>query len=266
MDYKKIAAKKSLLHSIEAYCFYKTKDPAIISDSFFPNGRPAIVFHLHHPFSFLNLDDNWELMPTISFINFITTPVSLHSGGNTDTIAIILNPYSVYNIYDVILKNTSFPIDASPNIQQDVYLQLKQHDSIEKRVKILDNYFTEKLKNYNPKKDLFKSICDCIIQNKGMIDRRCIAEDYGFSENYIHKLFMQRIGISFKPYAQIIRISNILQEIYYNNNKDWFEILEKYGYFDQAHFIKDFKKITGKTPLEYYRLDKTFLAIFSAMR
>ncbi|NJK87057.1 MAG: AraC family transcriptional regulator [Bacteroidales bacterium] len=46
---------------------------------------------------------------------------------------------------------------------------------------------------------------------------------------------------------------------------DWFELFYKYGYYDQSHFIKDFKKITGKTPNQYFKTDKTYSHIFSAL-
>ena len=264
MDYKKIFPQESLLHSINAYCFFKKDDDSVIYDYFFPNGRPAIVFHIKKPFSYFNLEGEWEKMFPVNFINCATCPVSLHSGEETDTIAVIVNPYSIYNMYNMVLSNTYQPIDARPNIEKEFYEQLVENKNTEARVMLLDAYFTEKLKCYNPQNDLFKRICDYIIQNQGIIERYAVAKEYGISENYIHKLFLQRIGISFKPFVQIIRISNILQELSCNNKHDWFEILDRYGYYDQAHFIKDFKKITGKTPQQYYHLDKTFSTIFSA--
>jgi methylphosphotriester-DNA--protein-cysteine methyltransferase len=156
-------------------------------------------------------------------------------------------------------------IDVEPYLRVDLFQQLKGIDSFEQRVNLLNAYFTEKLRAYNPENDLFRKICNCILENKGIVERHNIAQNYNVSENYIHKLFMQRIGVSFKPYSQIIRISNILKEICYLNHPDWMEILEKYGYYDQAHFIKDFKKIINKTPHQYLKLDRTFSAIFSAI-
>ena len=42
-----------------------------------------------------------------------------------------------------------------------------------------------------------------------------------------------------KKYAGIIRIQKAL---YYLQNNLTYEIYERLGYYDQAHFIKDFKK------------------------
>lgn len=264
MNYIKIFPNESLLHSIEAYCFFKKADSSLITDYFFPNGKPAIVFHLQKPFSFLNLEEKWEKMSPVNFVSCATCPVLLQSGEETDTIAVIVNPSSIFNMYNLKLGNTNYPVDARQNIDKKLYIQLTENEDTGARAKLLDAYFTEKLKNYNQQHDLFKNICDYIIHNQGIIKRNSIAKEFGISESYIHKLFLQRLGISFKPYVQVVRISNILQELCSNGHHDWFEISEKYGYFDQAHFIKDFKKLTGKTPQQYYHFDKTFSAIFSA--
>lgn len=265
MNFAKILPEESLLHSIEAYCFYKNDDSTVIIDYFFPNGKPAVVFHFKKPFSFLNLEEEWEKMPTVCFANCATYPFSLQSGGETDTIAVVVSPSTIYNIYKLTLSSTHYPIDARSNIDKEFYIQLAENEDTEARVKLLNGYFAEKLKNYNPQNDLFKNICDYIIQNPGIIKRQLIAKEFGISENYVHKLFLQRIGISFKLYARIVRISNILQELCSDCNHDWLEIIVKYGYFDQSHFIKDFKGITGKTPQQYYCLDKSFSKNFAAM-
>lgn len=265
MDYLKVPSTPNLEQEIEAYCFFRTADDTVISDLYFPNGLPAIVFHLGNPFKYFNQKGSWEVMPRISLVSCATSPVALNSGGNTDTIAIIFRPYTIYNMFKIRIDGSGDTIDVESYILADLFSRLKETDCFEQRTNLLNIYFAERLKGYNPQKDLFRKICNCIIENRGLVERYRIAETFNVSENYIHKLFMQRIGVSFKPYSQIIRISNILKEITSLNRADWMEILEKYGYYDQAHFIKDFKKIVNQTPQQYLHLDKTFSAIFSAI-
>lgn len=265
MNYLKVSSTPNLEQDIEAYCFFRTADDTVISDLYFPNGLPAIVFHLGNPFKYFSKKGCWEVMPRISLVSCATSPVALNSGGNTDSIAIIFRPYTLYNMLKIRIGGSGDATDIEPYIHGDLFTRLKETDCFEQRANLLNIYFAERLNGYSPEKDLFRKVCNCILENKGIVERHGIAQAYGVSENYIHKLFMQRIGISFKPYSQVIRISNILKEIYCLDRPDWMEILEKYGYYDQAHFIKDFKKIVKQTPQQYLHLDKTFSAIFSAI-
>jgi len=64
----------------------------------------------------------------------------------------------------------------------------------------------------------------------------------------LERLFIKNIGVSVKKYSKIIRfldIHMVLEEEGLENLTH--KVLDK-GYFDQAHFNRDFKKLTGQTP------------------
>ncbi len=64
----------------------------------------------------------------------------------------------------------------------------------------------------------------------------------------LERLFIKNIGVSVKKYSKIIRfygIHAVLEEEGLENLTQ--KVLDK-GYFDQAHFNRDFKKLTGLTP------------------
>ena len=47
------------------------------------------------------------------------------------------------------------------------------------------------------------------------------------------------------------RLHEAAERVAKGEEPDWSRLALELGYFDQAHFIKDFKSIIGKTPLEY---------------
>lgn len=78
-----------------------------------------------------------------------------------------------------------------------------------------------------------------------------------YSEKHIRRLFLQHIGTSPKKFSRIVRInyaSWLLQEdpLYFP------DVIEKAGFFDQAHFIHDFKDIFNLTPSEYINNKSVF--------
>jgi AraC-like DNA-binding protein len=265
MLYSKVEPNEKLTGDIDSYFIVKTNNSPVKIDTFFPNGKPAVVFHLGDPFSYWSTENKWTVMPKISFISCATIPVTLRFGANIDTLTVLFRPHSVYNFFGLKLLPSIDAIDGNKYISSDFFQTLQNIPSFEERVKLLNKYFLDRLSECDNEDNLLKKLCNNITSNKGIVERKALAEQFNISEGYIHKLFTKKLGISVKPFSQIVRISNILEEIYREGKSDWFEILDKYGYFDQAHFIKDFKKVTGKTPCQYYSMDKTLTPILSGI-
>ena len=70
----------------------------------------------------------------------------------------------------------------------------------------------------------------------------------GLSERYVQKLCHTCIGISPSTYAALVRFNKSLQLVL-NSPRSLTSIAYDCGYYDQAHFIKEFKKFTAITPL-----------------
>ena len=78
-----------------------------------------------------------------------------------------------------------------------------------------------------------------------------IAYKIGVSTKYLITLFDKYIGLSPKKYRCILRFNALLPEIANWEYDDWMSLVVNYGYFDQSHFIRDFKRFTGLTPTEF---------------
>ncbi|HGH0539581.1 TPA: helix-turn-helix domain-containing protein, partial [Clostridioides difficile] len=73
-----------------------------------------------------------------------------------------------------------------------------------------------------------------------------------YSERHLNRIFNNSLGMSVKSYLRLLRINLVLQEI--QNNKIPFATLaQDIGYYDQSHFINDFKSICGVNPTTYIK-------------
>ncbi len=113
---------------------------------------------------------------------------------------------------------------------------------------ILDEYFIALINNSHFDNDpRFYDAIDIILQNNGLIN---IEKDIdtGLSPRQLRRIFKYYIGDTAKTFSQVVRFQNILkakpslQSL--KKNKLFFDA----GYYDQTHFIKEFKNFYGVTP------------------
>jgi len=66
----------------------------------------------------------------------------------------------------------------------------------------------------------------------------------------LENLFKKWVGLSPKLFARIIRFSYIFQLVQ-DNNQSWSSLAYEAAYYDQSHFIRNFKSFTGENPADY---------------
>ena len=102
-----------------------------------------------------------------------------------------------------------------------------------------------------------------ILSDKGVFDLQKTSNRLGISKRYIQKLFNEYIGIAPTEYAKVIKFLNSVK---YLNETDesMLSICYKLGYYDQSHFIKDFKKFSGVSPKKYMNAEPQLIDNFTS--
>lgn len=134
-----------------------------------------------------------------------------------------------------------------PQVTSFIQSNFNTNVDISSAIKLLDAYLLEQLSTSVFQNDsrLYNAI-SVIMTNYGVVDLEAI--DTGVSHRQLRRLFYFYIGDSMKTFSKVVRFQNILrakpstQSL--RENKLFFNV----GFFDQAHFIKDFKHFYGVTP------------------
>jgi AraC-like DNA-binding protein len=121
-----------------------------------------------------------------------------------------------------------------------------------RRVEIVSAFFEKKLVKSKIRDYTIHSAIKEAIHTKGLENVSMLAEKFNYSVRQFERKFKEYSGFNPKLYLRIIRFGNALKE-YNNNNKSLTEIAYKCGYYDQSHFIHDFKLFSGYYPKEYFK-------------
>jgi AraC-like DNA-binding protein len=80
-----------------------------------------------------------------------------------------------------------------------------------------------------------------------------IAATHGVSVRTVQRLFSEYVGVGPKWVLQRYRLHEALAQLHTSPDTDWAGVALGLGYYDQAHFIRDFRALVGRTPAQYAR-------------
>ncbi len=78
-----------------------------------------------------------------------------------------------------------------------------------------------------------------------------LAREFGIGARRLQRLFGDYVGVSPKWILQRYRLHEAAERIAAGGATDWAAMALDLGYSDQAHLIRDFKKLVGQPPGEY---------------
>jgi len=132
--------------------------------------------------------------------------------------------------------------------------QISEAQSDTERIGIIETFLQSIRRKYDTD-PLVNAAIRLIKESSGIIRIADLARHLNTSASPLEKRFRSIVGCSPKKYAAIVRFRRVME----NNSMLTTPAERAYnaGYFDQAHFIKDFKRFTGQTP-EYFFSVRSF--------
>jgi AraC-like DNA-binding protein len=145
-------------------------------------------------------------------------------------------------------------------ILEDTILHAASH---EQRVVLLEDFLLKRLAvtpTYN------KAVDHCIGaigQAHGNVTVDALAAMGNMSRRHLERRITAAVGIGPKLLARIARFQHILSLIERGRAGNFSQVAQDGGFYDQAHFIKDFKEFTGLNPRQYFSENLTLVKFFS---
>jgi AraC-like DNA-binding protein len=78
-----------------------------------------------------------------------------------------------------------------------------------------------------------------------------VLRETGLSQRRFIQIFHQQVGLTPKAFCRVQRFQRILATVHGEQEVDWTDVALCCGYYDQAHFIHDFREFSGLTPTQY---------------
>ncbi|MFD0675530.1 MULTISPECIES: DUF6597 domain-containing transcriptional factor [unclassified Paenibacillus] len=149
------------------------------------------------------------------------------------------NPMGVEGVFDVEARTIEHTI-------------LSQQDDF-RMVEHMEHIIRQKLPAKDENITLINRIIDQVVEDREITKVDQVSQLFNINIRKLQRLFEQYVGVSPKWVIKLYRLQNAAETIDLDQNYNLVKLSTDLGYYDQSHFIKDFKSIIGKTPEEYTR-------------
>src|SRR5215475_9143545 len=193
-------------------------------------------------------------LPNVCLVGLLGKPLRLKAEGSVRIVAVRFFAWGAF----AFLKNAAgrsdvMQVDLDPAWQQVVQRArvLVQGDNYQKAVEEIEDFLIGLRLNilFDPKQ--VRTAAKLLYHARGQFRVAELADYCHLSLRQLQRQFDQATGVSPKALARAIRFESIRERLMFNPNADLTDLAYEFGYTDQAHFIKDFKALTGKTPGEF---------------
>ncbi len=164
--------------------------------------------------------------------------------------------YEVFGISPFEIRNEDLSINDiwGKHEGELLFEELEAMPTGDGMIEVFERYFVKLLS----KKQLTqKNISTYLKDGHDHSSLKLLSKECGYSERWIQKQYLEVFGESFKHIhnnARFIRTLRVMNSAVLKGETHlkFVSIAYEYGYFDQTHFIKEFKKFTGLTPSYYF--------------
>lgn len=141
-------------------------------------------------------------------------------------------------------------IFASRDMLDDLLDHLAKAPDHRRRIEVLESFLLARLRISTPD-PLLSAALKWIEGMTGPKRIDQLTRHIGLSQSALERRFRRTIGLSPKKFASVLRLRHAVQLMSAGNNLA--AVANAAGYFDQSHFINDFKRATGRTPTAYLK-------------
>lgn len=250
---------------IECFVYYKDYAPVHSVDRFLPDGYTHVVFDLTDFPKFIY--DNHTLKEIQSCRNvwfsgirekYITIP----SGKNSEMFIIYFNKGKAYPFVEMPMHElTDYVVDGELVMSHEILNireKLLECKTSKQMFLFAEQYLTKKFQSKLTINPFIEYSVNLILQNPHQLSLSRLSEKVGYSQKHLIQLFKEHVGLTPKAFLKIIRFQKTIREIEKHKTADWTAVSFACGYYDQAHFINDFKNFSGFTPNQYLKMHSGF--------
>lgn len=237
--------------TLEVPSAYKAEKQRIV-----PDGCMEMIFILGDDIKRYTADNEFIIQPRAIIVGQITAPFTIQPVGYVHCFATRFYPYGVANFINTPLKNlenkeTPIAEVLGQKTADELQQKIINAANTMQRIEIVEHFLTSKLNDKTTVDTIVKATVDALLATSGSSPIKAILKEDLSKRRQLERKFLKQIGISPKQLGKVVRLQTALKLMLNQKTDSFTKVAYQSEYYDQNHFIKDFKEFTGITPKEF---------------
>lgn len=242
------------------------KENIPLKNTIVPDGTMKLIFHYGDTYKHHSQNGEITILPKCFLIGQLTKPYVIEPVGVTGSFVVQFRPNGFLPFASIPIKemeNTAVPLDILFG-EGGIRLgeQILNAYSTSERIQIIETFLFRELADKHRIDNVVKSTVETIFNSNGQFSVNKFSQQNNINRRQLARKFASAIGLSPKQLAKTIRIQSTLKVLLNEEISSLTDLAYENDYFDQAHFIKEFKEFTGLTPKEFFGEDLKMSLIF----
>ena len=249
----------------EAFIYFERVEHAHTVDRFLPNGDTEILIDFNDAPQFIYDNDTLKEIQACNRVwtsGLRTRPITIPSGNGSVMMVISFKKGMAAPFFP-------FPMDEISNSVVDADLvwgtdfadlreKLLETKDVERRFRVVEDFLLTKFRSQLEPDPCVEFAVREMIAHPDDLSIAKMNRQIGYSQKHFTQMFRKKVGATPKAFLKIMRFQKAVQTIDAAVQIDWGEIALTCGFYDQAHFINDFKHFSGFTPERYAQIHTNY--------
>lgn len=245
---------------VDCFIYFNGYTPGHSIERIVPDGHIYLIFELDDMPRFTY--DNVTLEPKQQFTKCWLSGlqknyISISALPDSEMFVIKFKPGGAIPYLHKTLDEVSNSIIPAEQVFGKEILELREKiyhvETPAEKYKIAEQYLSDRFDpDYLPDTTVYKAIdsiqCDPEFLDTTMIQ---LIDESGFSKKHFIDLFKKSVGITPKYFQRILRFNCIIPKVQQHEEISWPQISAECGFYDQAHFIREFRQFSGYNPKSF---------------
>jgi AraC-like DNA-binding protein len=258
MRYREFFPGDILKHYVQCYFICESDAAFIVEDKVYATGFVEIMFNLgaNSPQKIENGDLVYQ--PDVQLWGQTIRPFTFTSIGKHTMFGVRFFAHTAACFFDEPIETFNDQVidfnDIAGKDGRLFYIKLVEAGTLDKRIKLVEKFLLKRLSYFGSKLaklKLMTSITQELGQDDFFENINSVAARYGLSSRYLQKIFLTYSGLTPSLFSKINRFQKSLKMVV-KKGLSLTAIACECGYYDQSHFIKDFKYFTGFVPSHFH--------------
>jgi len=236
-------------------CVWEVRDPrpraSRGTQRIVPDGCPELILHFGDRFA-RQVGGRWRTQPRAFLAGPLSRPWLIRAGRRVHTLGLRFRPGATTGAFAFPMneaRDREVPLARLAGRGQAAALlaAIGEARSRAARFRAAQDWLQARLSEADPRRGDTREAVRLVVRSRGQRRIDEIARALGLGRRRLERAFARDVGLRPKLFARIVRLNAVLSGMGAAERATAVDLALDAGYFDQAHLLRDFRTLAGRT-------------------